>query len=281
MTMRQSEEESQEGASREFSPRTVEFIQRLYRDPRYLLVGKTERFGRELISFVEGCTVISATGEIRGQTLLNGEYEFRGRPDGERPYGQTSLADHFLSPAGEARLPLSEEDLALLREESWQYYVRRNFAFLLEEYSQARDDAEHNLSIWNLVEQSDVSEEAKWTYLRWWPWIERDRAIAQALWCLRHGEAHAAATELYRAQRSIEQYGERRASFYARERDEGDSLCEQMNQHVASLAEILREDDGLPTSYEEQLDRATARADQQEVERLRREMIQRAVSKDD
>jgi len=278
--MRESEEESQARDSQKFSPRSLGFIQRLYRDPRYLLVGKTERFGRELISFVEGCTLISATGEVRGQTLLNSEYELHGRPDGEHPYGETSLTDYFLSPAGEARVPLSEEDLALLREESWQYYVRRNFAFLLEEYSQARDDAEHNLAIWDLVEQSSVSEDAKWAYLRWWPWIERDRAIAQALWCLQHGDAHAAATELYRAQRSIEQYGERRASFYAREKDDGASLCVQMGQHVASLVEILREDDDLPVSHEERLDRATADGDEQEVERLRREMIQRAMGED-
>lgn len=278
--MSTGEEDSQERTSRKFSPRSLGFIQRLYRDPRYLLVGKTERFGRELISFVEGCTLISATGEVRGQTLLNAEYELRGRPDGERPHGDTSLADYFLSPAGEDRLPLSEEDLALLRDESWQYYVRRNFAFLLEEYSQARDDAEHNLAIWNLVEQSDVSEDAKWAYLRWWPWIERDRAIAQALWCLQHGDAHAAATELYRAQRSIEQYGERRAAFYARERDEGASLCVQMSQHVASLVDILREDDDLPISYEERIDQATSQGDEQEVERLRREMIQRALGEE-
>lgn len=275
-----SEEEPQERAPRKFSSRSLGFIQRLYRDPRYLLVGKTERFGRELISFVEGCTLISATGEVRGQTLLNSEYELRGRPDGEQPYGETSLADYFLSPAGEARLPLSEEDLALLREESWQYYVRRNFAFLLEDYSQARDDAEHNLAISDLVEQSGVSEDAKWTYLRWWPWIERDRAVAQALWCLQHGDAHAAATELYRAQRSIEQYGERCSAFYAREKDDGVSLCVQMSQHVASLVDILREDDGLPMSYEEQIDQATSQGDEQEVERLRREMIQRAIGEE-
>jgi hypothetical protein len=228
ITMSETEDEFEEGPSANFSPHTLQFIQRVYRDPRYLLVGKIERFGRELISFVEGCTLISATGEVRGQTLLHSEYELRGRPDGERPYEEDSLVDHFLSPAGEGRLSLSDEDLAALRDESWQYYVRRNFAFLLEDYGLARDDASHNLSIWNLVEQSEASDDAKWTYLRWWPWIERDRAIAQALWCLQHGNAEGAATELYRAERNIEQYGERFASFYAREQSEGDSLCSEM-----------------------------------------------------
>ena len=63
-----------------FAPRVEAFIQRLYRDPRYLLIGKIERFGREFISFIEGCTLLSATGEVRGQALLNDEYHLSGRP---------------------------------------------------------------------------------------------------------------------------------------------------------------------------------------------------------
>jgi len=50
-----------------------------------------------------------------------------------------------------------------------------------------------------------------------------------------------------------------------------------MNQHIASLIEILKEDDSLPVSTEEQLDEALARGDEEEVERLRREMIRRAM----
>lgn len=258
------------------SPRARDYVQKLCRDPRYLLIGKIERFGRELISFVEGCTIISATGEVRGQALLNMEYELRGRPDGERPYEEQSLVDYYLSARGRKSLPLGADELAPLREESWQYYLRRNFAFLLDEYGQARDDAEHNLAIWDLVEQSEAIEEAKWMYLRWWPWIERDRAMAHALWSLKQGRAEDAATELYRGQRSIEQYGERYGVSYAREAGEGKSLCVEMREHIVRLVEILREE-GLPVSTEEQLEEAAARGDAEEVERLRKEMIRRAV----
>jgi hypothetical protein len=259
------------------SDRAQGFIQRLYRDPRYLLIGKMERFGRELIAFVEGCTMISATGEVRGQALVNAEHEMHGRPDGERPYQEDSLVEYYLSPAGKARMPLGDDDFVALREESWQYYVRRNFAFLLGDFAQARDDAEHNLAIWNLIEQSDASDEAKWSYLRWWPWIERDRAVAEALLGIEHGQREEAATELYRAQRAVAQYGERYAERYAEEEEDGKSLSSQMDRHIASLIEILKEDDSLPVSTEEQLDEALARGDEEEVERLRREMIQRAM----
>lgn len=261
--------------------RAKTFIQRLYRDPRYLLIGKVERFGRELISFVEGCTILSATGEVKGQALLNAEYEIRGRPDGERPYGQESLLDFYLSSPQSADALLGDEEVSAVRDESWQYYVRRNFAFLLEDFAQARDDAEHNLGLWNLVEQSGLGDATKWSFLRWWPWIERDRAIAQALWDLQHGDAEHAATALYRAERAVEQYGERYAEQYAEEEGDGQSLCAQMRQHIAVLVKLLREDRQLPVSLEEQLDEASAHSDTEEVERLRAEMIRRAVDEEE
>jgi hypothetical protein len=275
--MSAADDRDRESEERKVSDRAHNFIQRLYRDPRYLLIGKIERFGRELIAFVEGCTMISATGEVRGQALVNSEYEITGRPDGERPYHHESLVEYYLSTEGKAGGALGDDDFLLLREESWQYYVRRNFAFLLGDCSQARDDAEHNLAIWNLLEQSEVSEEARWSYLRWWPWIERDRAIAEALLSLQHEQPEEAATELYRAQRAIAQYGERHADRYAQEEGDSKELCDHMRQHIAGLVEVLREDDGLPESMEQRLDEAVARGDEEEVERLRREMIRRAV----
>jgi hypothetical protein len=272
-----SGEDQEQASSKKFSARSQSFLQRLFRDPRYLLIGRIERFGRELIAFVEGCTIISSTGDVRGQVLINSEFELRGRPDGERPFQYESLAAYYLS-RGE---PIGEDDLAALQEESWQYYVRRNFAFLLEEFAQARDDSEHNLSIWNIFDQADANEDARWSYLRWWPWIERDRAIAQALLNLRDGQLQEAATELYRAQRSIEQFGQRHTDRYTREEEEDKSLCGQMVQHIATLTEILREDKNLPVSMEEQLEQAAARGDSEEVERLRKEMILRAMGDED
>jgi hypothetical protein len=209
--------------------------------------------------------------------LLNDEYGISGRPDGQFPYGEQSLLDYHLTSKGSNAPTLEESDFAALREESWQYYVRRNFAFQLGDFVQAREDAEHNLGIWNLIERSDLSDAAKWTYLRWWPWIERDRAVAQALWDLRDGSAEHAATELYRARRAIEQFGERHAESYAEEGGDGESLCAVMCQHIDALVELLREDEKLPVSVEEEIDNASARGDDDEVERLRLEMIRRAV----
>jgi hypothetical protein len=264
------EPEGQDESLRQMSVEVL--IQRLYRDPRYMLIGKTERFGRELISFIENCTLISATGDIRGQTLLNSEYELHGRPDGERPYGKDSLLQHYLDRRGE-KLVLSDDDLSALRDESWLYYVRRNFFFLLEEWAAARDDAEHNLGIWDVIERGEANEAAKWASLKWWPWMERDRAVGQALWNLEHDQPDHAAAELYRAQRGIQQFGERYQDRYAQEEGDTREICTHMSQHLGALVELLRRDRDLPVSLDEQLDEAEARGDAEEVERLRNEMI--------
>jgi hypothetical protein len=257
------------------------FLQKLYRDPRYLLIGRTERFGRERVAFIEAATILSATGEVRGQALLNQEYFLEGRPDGERPHGEASLLDYYLSLHGQEPRHLDEDDIILLREESWQHYVRRNFAFQLHAYARARDDAEHNLGLISLLEHSDAPEEARWSFLRWWPWIQRDRAIAQALWDIQHGDPDHAATELYRAQRSIEQFARRYAQQYAHEETEGETLAATMCQHLQALVELLRRDLQLPVCLEEQLDAAAAREDKAEVARLRAELLRQAMEETD
>jgi hypothetical protein len=271
------EPENEPQAGPKLSERLQTFLHRLYRDPRYLLVGRMERFGRELIAFIEGCTILSGTGDVRGQALLNSEFEMRGRPDGERPYGFDSLVEYYLSGEGRGKT-LEEEELNALREESWEYYIRRNFAFLMSEWSLARDDAEHNLAIWSLFEQAEVREETKWPFLRWWPWIERDRAVAEALLGLEHDNLEHAAAELYRSQRAIRQYLARHDARYEQEGEEGREMCNQMASNLATLTEILREENGLPVSMEERLEEAQARGDQEEVERLRAEMIRRAMA---
>jgi hypothetical protein len=50
-----------------------------------------------------------------------------------------------------------------------------------------------------------------------------------------------------------------------------------MQQHLQALIELLRQEEGLPVSLEERLDQADARGDEGEVQRLRAEMIRRAM----
>jgi hypothetical protein len=268
----------EQSEDREQLPGTLRaFFQRLYRDPRYVLLDKVERFGRERFAFMETSTLLSPTGEVRGQAHLSQEFMRNGRPDGERPYGEDSVFDSLSRTRSGDVVELSDEDLVALRDESWQYYVRRNFCFLLEDHYQAREDAEHNLGICDLISRSGVGDAAKWSYVRWWPWIERDRAIAQAMLDLDRGEAQEAATGLYRAQRAIEQFGEKHTGQYADEEGGSEDLCTHMRQHIGILVDLLRRDSGLPVSLEEQFDHAAAEGNRAEMDRIRGEMIRRAV----
>ena len=248
-----------------------QLVEELFTDPRYLLQGEADRFGDKRLAFSEVCPLLSATGEPIGQLLLSREYRRRGRPDGERPHEQESLLDFYHDQLAQGHLPaLAKEDAGALREESWLYYIRRNFFFQLGEYDNARADAEHNLGLLDLLQTYAVDEADKWSMARWWPWIERDRAIAAALTALEQEDLLTTASELYRAEKSIREFGEQHAERYAQE--DADKLAPAMISHVARIAELLREEEGLPEAPEERLERAVEAGDAEEIERLRREM---------
>jgi hypothetical protein len=254
--------------------RIEELLLQLFRDPRYVLRERTESFGDPRLAYMEMCMVISATGDVIGQTLLHREFRERGRPDGERPHGHDSLLDYYQHEQSQNRVPvLSHEACARIREESWQYYVRRNFHFQLKDFTLAREDGEHNLELCNLMQRYAVDETDRWALLRWWPWIERDRAMAAALELAEAEQLDMAAAELYRAAKAIDQYAAEHAAQYAAEGEDGTRLCPAMRSHVEALTALLREDASLPVSADERLDEALASGDQEEAERLRRAMM--------
>jgi hypothetical protein len=94
---------------------------------------------------------------------------------------------------------------------------------------------------------------------------------------LAQGEAEEAATGLYRAQRAIEQFGEKHVGQYAEEEGGNDDLCTHMRQHISILVDLLRREKDLPVSLEEQFDQAAAEGNRSEMDRIRGEMIRRAV----
>ena len=97
------------------------------------------------------------------------------------------------------------------------------------------------------------------------------------MWDIEHGNTEPAATELYRTQRSIKQFEERQADRYTQSDADQPSMCSEMLEHLAALVDILAQEADLPTSLEEQLDAALAAGNEHDVERLREEMIRRAM----
>ena len=254
--------------------RIERFLLELFSDPRYVLRERVERLGESRLAFLEVCMLVSATGDVLGQTVLHREYRERGRPDGERPYGHESLLEYYQLEQSQNRVPvLTDDACANIREESWQYYVRRNFHFQSKNFMLAREDGEHNLELCNLLERYGVDDADRWALLRWWPWIERDRAMAAALELAEANQLDMAAAELYRAIKAIDQFAAKHAAQYEAEGEEGLRLSPAMRSHVEALTALLREEVSLPISADEKLDQAVAQGDQEEADRLRRAMM--------
>jgi hypothetical protein len=257
------------------------FLEKLYRDSRYIPTGKLERMGTKRITFMEICPVISPTGEERGRLLLEREFFLDGRPDAERPYGEESLlAYHLRRSKEEEGYQIGEQDVASLTEEAWQYYVRRNFHFLFGDFVRARNDAEHNLGIASMMSRCAEDKDNAWSFVRWWPWIERDRAIAQALSDVENGHLEEAATELYRANKAIGRSAREHATEYAREGEVGASMPGQMEQHIETLVQLLQRLYLVPIPLEQQLDEATARGDAEQADKIRRRMMGEVAGRD-
>ena len=257
------------------------FLEKLYRDSRYIPTGRVERLGVKKIAFMEVCPVLSPTGEERGRMLLEQQFALDGRPDGEQPHGTESLLSYYLRASGEQEgYQLKPQDVSRLVEEAWQFYVRRNFHFLLGDFVRARNDAEHNLEISRLISRCAEDEDDGWTFVKWWPWIERDRAIAQALSDVESGHLESAAAELYRARRAISRFAKEHATQYAREGEAGAGMPGQMEQHIDTLVKLLQRLYLVPIPLEQQLDEAVERGDTEATDRLRRKMMGEAMGRE-
>jgi len=257
------------------------FLEKLYRDSRYIPTGRVEQLGVKRIAFMEVCPVVSPTGEERGRLLLEREFALDGRPDGERPYGMESLLAYCLHASGEQEgFQLKAQDVSRLVEEAWQFYVRRNFHFLLADFVRARNDAEHNIEISRLISRCAADEDEGWTFVKWWPWIERDRAIAQALSDVESGHLESAAAELYRARRAISRFAKEHATQYAREGEAAVAMPGQMEQHIDTLVRLLQRLYMMPIALEQQLDEAMERGDIEATDRLRRQMMGEALGRE-
>ena len=115
------------------------------------------------------------------------QMEMDARPDGTRPHDCESLLEYF-----EAKLPehrasdkadefrLSEEDCAELLREGLQYYYRYLSFFHLGRYDLADRDTRRNLRLFAFVRQHATSEEIKWRFDQYRPYVTMMNTRARA-----------------------------------------------------------------------------------------------------
>lgn len=111
------------------------------------------------------------------------QWETAGRPDGAQPFGFESLLHYLLNRAGSGgRLTFDDPLHKALDEEIMDYYRRRVAFFRVGEFDRARDDADHNLHIMDILKKHCKDREKVLEHEKWRPFVlmDRCRAIAMA-----------------------------------------------------------------------------------------------------
>jgi UvrB/uvrC motif len=114
------------------------------------------------------------------------QMEMDGRPDGARPHGAESLLDHL---DGKARTKgdrseefhLSDAVCDELLREGLQYYYRYLSFFHLGRYDLAARDTARNLRLFAFVRQYATTEQAKWRFDQYRPYVLMMNTRARAL----------------------------------------------------------------------------------------------------
>jgi hypothetical protein len=124
------------------------------------------------------------------------QIEMDGRPDGQRPEGQTSWLDYYMQRCQiheETHLEatpflLSEDDMGRLSREGVQYYHRYLSFWHLEMYDLCARDTERNLRMFAFVRTHVQDERQKLLFDQWRPYVLMMHTRAMATPLLKQGK---------------------------------------------------------------------------------------------
>ncbi len=179
-----------------------------------------------------------------------------GRPDGKRPFGYSSLYEHYQArlykyvaghQGSDEGFKLKAEDCAKLQLEALQYHHRYICLLQLEDYAGVIRDAERNLAVFDFVEKHAESAELAWSLRQFQP---------QLLMILTRGRgAQAMAAEEFDvAIRLVEEGLEQIRNFY---REHAGGEAAEQSGEVSSLEDWLEEIRARrPLTRRERLERA-------------------------
>jgi len=142
------------------------------------------------------------------------QMEVEGRPDGAKPFGESSLlayylkklARHMAEHGTDEGFHLDEEECSALRREMIQYYHRRISLLELREYEGAARDAEHNLRIMDLIKSYALREEDRRASDDFRPFVIMHLTQARASLLLQRGDYEGALEEIEDGIRRIEDF---------------------------------------------------------------------------
>ncbi len=125
------------------------------------------------------------------------QYELDGRPDGQRPFGKSTLLEEFqerIRSSGDA-FKLTHDDFLLLSNEGIIFYYRYLRLFQIGDYKRTARDTDHNMQLFEVVEKYAEDDEDRTMLLQYKPYVLRMNAISKAMLFL-HQHLKTAAREI-------------------------------------------------------------------------------------
>jgi len=131
------------------------------------------------------------------------QYELDGRPDGKKPFGRESILEelqarretHRSARGTDDGFQISHEDFGALQSEGLLFYFRYLVLFQIGDFVRSSRDTDHNLALFQLVENYVQDDEDRKSILQYKPYVVRMNAISKAMISL-HKEMKAAAEDI-------------------------------------------------------------------------------------
>ncbi len=184
------------------------------------------------------------------------------------------LARHKARKGSDKGFKLNAMRTAQVSQEIMDYYQRRVCFFILSDYRRAMRDAEHNLTLMEILRKYSVDQETASNHDRYRAFVMMDRARAAAMQAVEQDDLDRAIAEIEEAVEGIKNFYKE----YSRE-----DLIEESKEIdvLESLKADLRKDYNIPLSDVERIEelkkeqaQAIAREDYEKAARIRDEIAQ-------
>ncbi len=202
------------------------------------------------------------------------QLETSGRPDGERPQGETTFYDYLIGRTlheGQDYV-LTEEECAEADREFVQFYHRRICWLAMREFSKAVRDADHTLGLMDLCQSHSPDEQWTVSHEQYRPFVLFHRIQAAALAALDDSGPEAAVQAVNQGLRRLHQ-------IFTEHGAESDFEQHEMVERLIEFRETLRERFSVGRTLQEQLDDAVAAEEYELAARLRDTLRTRPVEK--
>jgi len=169
------------------------------------------------------------------------QMDLDGRPDGRRPHNvefcldfqKARLAAHVDENGSDEGFALSHEACAELFDESFRVYQRYLFLLQLQDYPRVIRDTARNMGLFRFVNRYAEEQKDRQNLEKWWPYIIRVQAEAQALQAVENKNYVEALGAVKAARTTIEKLNDVNAEEFYYERGRSIQELAQLEDAIA------------------------------------------------